>query len=145
MSKNETRSKYADYQIEKEIKEVITALVEGSDEAAYIPLNMDALQLDTKADSTLSRITKSRIRNEITENYLYVQQQFGEIDSQYPKSFNAIASQVKSFHDTLCRTETSQEVIYEQLTEWLCKKTGNSSKGACAIIISFFIQNCEVF
>ncbi|MEC1680332.1 HNH endonuclease signature motif containing protein [Bacillus mojavensis] len=145
LSKSETRSKYADYQIEKEIKEVIQALVEGSDEASFIPLNLDALKLDNKADNTLSRITKNRIRNEITENYLYVQQQFSEIDSQYPKSFNAIASQVKSFHDTLSRTETSQEVIYEQLTEWLYKKTGNSSIGACGIIISFFIQNCEVF
>lgn len=145
LSKSETRSKYADYQIETEIKEVIQALVEDSDEASYIPLSLDALELDNKADNTLSRITKNRIRNEITENYFYVQQQFNEIDSQYPKTFNVIASQVKSFHDTLSRKETSQEVIYEQLTEWLFKKTGNSSKGACGIIISFFIQNCEVF
>ena len=72
--------------------------MEGSDEASFIPLNLDALELDNKADNTLSRITKNRIRNEITENYLYVQKQFGEIDSQYPKSFNAIASQVKSLN-----------------------------------------------
>jgi len=145
LSKSETRSKYADYQIEKEIKDVIKSLVEGSDEGSYTPLNYDALQLDTKADHTLSRITKNRIRNEITENYLYIQHQFREIDSQYPKTFNAIASQVKSFHDTLSRRETSQEIMYEQLTEWLYKRTGNISKGACGIIISFFIQNCEVF
>jgi hypothetical protein len=145
LSKSETRAKYADYQIESEIKEVIQALIEETDDASYISLNLQALQLDNKADNTLSRITKNRIRNEITENYLYVQKQFVEIDSQYPKSFNAIASQIKSFYISLSRTESSQEVIYEQLTKWLYKKTGNSSKGACGIIISFFIQNCEVF
>lgn len=145
LSKSETRSKYANYQIESEIKEVIQALVEGYDDAKLIPLGTEALRLDEKADDTLIRFTKSRIRNEITEYYLFVQNQFALIDSQHENSFNAIASQVKSFHDTLSRTVTSQEILYEQLTEWLSKKTGNSSKGACAIIISFFIQNCEVF
>lgn len=95
LSKSETRSKYADYQIEEEIKQVIKALVEGTDEASFVPLNLDALELDNKANDTLSRITKNRIRNEITENYLYIRQQFAEVDSQYPKSFNAIASQDK--------------------------------------------------
>ncbi|KIL20595.1 MULTISPECIES: ABC-three component system protein [Bacillus] len=145
LSKKETRSKYADYQIEKEIKEVIKSLVEESDEELYTPLNYDALQLDIKADDTLSRMTKNRIRHEITENYIYIRQLFKEMDSQYPRKFKSIASQVRSFHDNMSVTEPSQEVMYDLLTEWLYKKTGNISKGACAIIISFFIQNCEVF
>lgn len=143
--KNQTRAKYIDYQIEIEIKEVISKLVEEFNEGAIKTLNMSALKLDEKADKTLSRITKSRIRNEIIEYYLYIKEQFAQLDSQYPKSFNAISSQVKSFHDSLSRKESSQEVIYAQLTEWLSKKTENSSLGACSIIISFFIQNCEVF
>ncbi|WP_369404916.1 ABC-three component system protein [Piscibacillus salipiscarius] len=88
---------------------------------------------------------KRRIRNEIRDYYLYIQEQFRQLDSNYPQSFHRIALQVSLFYSTLTKTETSQEVIYTQLTEWLSKVTGNSSLGACGIIISFFIQNCEVF
>ncbi|MGQ9008642.1 ABC-three component system protein [Bacillus stercoris] len=145
LSKSETRAKYIDYQIESEIKEVISMLVEEFNEAELKPLKMNALKLDEKANETLARITKMRIRNEITDYYYYIKEQFAQLDSQYPRSFNAIASQVSAFYNSLSRIEPSQEVIYGQLTEWLSKKTGNSNLGACAIIISFFVQNCEVF
>lgn len=145
LSKSETRAKYADYQIESEIKEIITMLVEEFNESALKQLEMQALKLDEKANETLTRITKMRIRNEITEYYYYIKEQFAQLDSQYPRSFNAIASQVSAFYNSLSRIESSQEVIYGQLTEWLSKKTGNSNLGACGIIISFFVQNCEVF
>jgi len=145
LSKSETRAKYADYQIESEIKEVITMLVEEFNESALKPLEMKALRVDEKANETLTRITKMRIRNEVTEYYYYIKELFVQLDSQYPRSFNAIASQVSAFYNSLNRIEKSQEVIYGQLTEWLSKKTGNSSLGACGIIISFFVQNCEVF
>lgn len=145
LSKSETRAKYVDYQIESEIKEVITMLVEEFNEAELKPLEMHALKLDEKANETLTRITKMRIRNEITEYYYYIKEQFVQLDSQYPRSFNAIASQVSAFYNSLSRIESSQEMIYGQLTEWLSKKTGNSNLGACGIVISFFVQNCEVF
>ncbi|MDR4888840.1 HNH endonuclease signature motif containing protein [Fredinandcohnia sp. QZ13] len=145
LSKSETRAKYVDYQIESEIKEVIKMLVEEFNESELKPLEMKALKLDEKANETLTRITKMRIRNEITEYYYYIKEQFAQLDSSYPRSFNAIASQVSAFYNSLSRIESSQEVIYGQLTEWLSKKTGNSNLGACGIIISFFVQNCEVF
>ncbi|MGP4068376.1 ABC-three component system protein [Halobacillus sp. B29] len=146
LSKNETRAKYHDYQIETEIKEVITVLIEEEfHEDTPNELELNALKLNEKADETLTKITKRRIRNEIRDYYLYIQQQFRQLDSQYPESFNRIALQVKLFYSILRKSESSQEVIYGQLTEWLSKKTGSSSLGACGIVISFFIQNCEVF
>ena len=145
ISKDKARRKYVDYQIESEIKEVITILAEEFNETEIKKLNMEALKLDEKSDETLVSITKNRIRNEITEYYYYIQEQFAQLDSQYPRSFDAIASQISSFYINLSKTESSQEIIYAQLTEWLSRKTGNSNLGACGIIISFFIQNCEVF
>lgn len=145
LSKGKTRAKFHDYQIETEIKEVIRILLDESNEMAEDTLELKALRLDEKANETLTKLTKRKIRNEITDYYLFIKEQFRQLDKQYPKSFDVMATQVKSFYQTLSRTETSQEIIYEQLTEWLSKKTENSSITACGIIISFFIQNCEVF
>lgn len=123
MVKNLTRAKYHDYQIETEIKQVIKLLVEEEfNEAPTNILNLTALKLDQKANKTLNGITKRKIRNEITDYYLYIKQQFKQLDKQYPNSFDVIATQIKSFYLIISRSETSQEVIYEQLTEWLSKK-----------------------
>ncbi|MCM3732353.1 HNH endonuclease [Fictibacillus nanhaiensis] len=145
ISRTHARAGYSDFQIELEIKHIILALVDETDDTNESPLSMNALKLNTKANKTLSKLTKRKIRNEITDYYFFIQKQFMQLDKQYPKSFDRIATQVKSFYLNISKTETSQENIYEQLTEWLSKKTENSSTVSCAIVISFFIQNCEVF
>lgn len=145
IARAEARDKYHDYQIELEIKQIILKLTEYSDEATVQPLGTDALRLEQKANETLTGLTKRKIRNDITDYYIYIKEQFKMLDKQEEDSFDLIASQVKTFYLKLKKTEKSQQVIYEQLTEWLSKKTENSSKEACSIIISFFVQNCEVF
>ncbi|MFJ7508872.1 ABC-three component system protein [Peribacillus simplex] len=145
IARAEARDKYHDYQIELEIKQIIFKLLDDSNDADFSPLGMNALKLDEKADDTLTGITKRKIRNDITDYYIYIREQFNLLDKQVPDSFELIASQVRTFYLKLRKTEKSQQTIYEQLTEWLSKKTENSTKEVCGIIISFFIQNCEVF
>ncbi|MGE7185585.1 ABC-three component system protein [Peribacillus sp. NPDC006672] len=145
IARAEARDKYHDYQIELEIKQIIFKLIEDSHEGNFSALGMNALKLDEKSDDTLTGITKRKIRNDITDYYIYIREQFTLLDKQEPDSFELIASQIRTFYLKLKKTETSQQTVYEQLTEWLSKKTENSTKDACGIIISFFIQNCEVF
>jgi len=145
INRNLTRASYHEYQVEIEIRKVLMLLLKETNVIDSITLRLDAVKLDDKADKTLTRFTKRRIRNDITEYYLYIQEQFKQLDKQYPKTFATIASQVKTFYLKITKNEESQELIYETLTEWLSKKTENSSLSACGIIISFFIQNCEVF
>ena len=40
---------------------------------------------------------------------------------------------------------TNKEYIFNAMVDWIMKNTGSQSKAACEIVISFFIQNCEVF
>lgn len=145
ISRAKTREIYHDYQIETEIRKIIILLVEDSEGLAQIPLGLTAMKLEEKSDITMSGLTKRKIKNNIADYYISIKEQFKMMDKQEPDSFDLIASQVKSFYLKIKKTETSQEIIFEQLTEWLSKKTENSSKDACGIIISFFIQNCEVF
>jgi hypothetical protein len=142
--KNQTRAKYHEYQIESEIKNVIMMLSEEFNEESDNTLNLKAIKLNDKANKTLSPITKRKIRMEITEYYPFIKEQFKQLDKQFPNSFDRIATQIKSFYLTISKSETSQEVVYAQVTEWLAKKT-DSSLYACGIMVSFFIQNCEVF
>ncbi|MCS1380773.1 HNH endonuclease [Lysinibacillus sphaericus] len=145
IAQSKARETYHDYQIEIEIKNVILKLVEEADIDTFETLSLNALKLDEKANNTLTGITKRKIRNDITDYYIFIREQFKILDKQDTDSFNLIASQIRTYYLKLKKNENSQQNIYEQLTEWLSKKTENSNKEVCGIIISFFIQNCEVF
>jgi hypothetical protein len=145
INRNITRTKYHEYQVEIEIRQVLMLLIQETSDVIFTTLRLDAIKLDDKADKTLTKFTKRSIRNDITDYYLYIREQFRQLDIQYPKTFKTIASQVNSFYNKINKTAESQEETYEILTEWLSKKSENISLRACGIIISFFIQNCEVF
>jgi hypothetical protein len=57
LSKNEIRGKYRDYQIETEIKEVITKLVEDFEIDVSTQLGMNALRLDEQLTEWMSKKT----------------------------------------------------------------------------------------
>ncbi|MEI3527074.1 MAG: ABC-three component system protein [Bacilli bacterium] len=38
-----------------------------------------------------------------------------------------------------------QNIIFNKMVEWLKFKTQEITNDACEIVISYFIQNCEVF
>jgi len=146
IARSKAREAYHDYQIEAEIREIILMLSKDTNGSAFLPLGMEALKVDDKANESLEQITKMKIKNEVVFYYNFIKEQFQLLDSQTgSESFDLIAIQVHVYYKALKKNEKSQEVIYEQMTEWLSKKTENSSKYVCSIIISFFIQNCEVF
>ena len=37
------------------------------------------------------------------------------------------------------------EAIYRRMTEWVSESTGCENRSACEVVISFFIQSCEIF
>jgi hypothetical protein len=55
-----------------------------------------------------------------------------------------IATQVKVFYLKAMDKNANQEDFFNYLVEWLDKKT-LVSKYASSTVISYFVQNCEVF
>ncbi|MFD2334386.1 ABC-three component system protein [Cohnella sp. GCM10020058] len=145
ITRNATKEKFHEYPMETQIREVLIKLLGDINESSLTKLKLEAHKLDDKANGTLTGFTKRKIRNDITDYYLFIKEEFKQLDKDHPKSFAIIASQVRSFFTQVDRIEESQDEIYSIVTEWLYKKTQTDSIGACQIITSFFIQNCEVF
>lgn len=144
--KSENRKQFSSYQIEIEIKSILLKLA-NDDDWSLEPeeLSLDAIKVDEKANKTLTRLTKRKIKSDVAEYYLFIKDQFAELDKTNADTFETIATQVKAFYMVLKKAGHTQEDIYQNLSEWLSKKTESSSIEACKIVISFFVQNCEVF
>lgn len=141
--KSKIMSVYSLFNLEDEIKIVLHRLKIQDGELAQ--LEYKALKVEEKANATLSPLLKKQIKNDITEYFKFIQNIFSQIDKETPDKFNTLAMQIKSFYYKCKQATQNQEEIYHIIADWLYNKTGKFSVRACEIIVSFFIQDCEVF
>ena len=89
-------------------------------------------------------MTKRKIKNHVRDFFHIVKKEFQNIDSIKASKSTLIATQVKVFYLKAMDNNVNQEDIFNYLVEWLNKRT-SISKDASSIVISYFVQNCEVF
>ncbi|MFZ6638407.1 ABC-three component system protein [Undibacterium sp. TC4M20W] len=135
---------FHDYQIEKEITLVIDALMkdehQGGDEVEYVAKN-----IDIKLNGTISGMTKQKIKNDVSSFYLFIREQFAELERKTPMQAVLIASQVKTFYLKQKNQNLSQQEIFQNTVRWIRSKSPNGTDEAAAAVAAFFVQNCELF
>ena len=60
-------------------------------------------------------------------------------------SFSSLCLRIKSCYEKMKAITNNKEYIFNEIVNWIMKHTGSKSQVACEIVVSFFIQNCEVF
>jgi hypothetical protein len=133
----------ADINIEKEISNVLTKL-HNFDETNEVSLSLNVVAVGKKITSE-NRILLNEVTSNVVRYFPFVQNAFRELDQARKNKFELIASNIKSAYLKMQAENLTQDEIYSKMSEWLQRKTQTKSASACRIIISFFIQNCEVF
>ena len=108
-----------------------------------IPLNYDPVEVKRKIkrDNVPLFI---KIQSSVNIYYLYVENLFQQLSKEGQLRFEPFSMQVKLNYWNLRDQGLSQSDIYYKLVDWLAKNT-NESKEPCEVIISYFVQKCEVF
>lgn len=131
--------------LKKEIYEVIKLIVNVNLFDKSAKLSLESLKVDEKTNETCSFALKNSLKNNIVDYFNYIKKVFIEINKTSPSKFEFIATQIKAFYLSCMQINTNQEWIYQEIVEWLYKKTNSHSRTACEVIVAFFVQNCEVF
>lgn len=86
------------------------------------------------------------IKNDVDSYYNYLRKQLSDLDD-VGSEFRVIASQIQICYEKLSRVMSDQEDIYNRIIKWMLDELGLTEKyyTAARIIVSFFVQNCEVF
>lgn len=134
---------YHSCDIEDELIDIINCLTSDLGEDIS-PLDYGVLKIDEKLKSEAHPLFKRRIRDDVSDYYVIIQQAFGALDKASSK-FEIIAGQVRTFYLKAKSQTNDQEIIFNNMAEWLHIKTKCGSLESCKVIISFFVQNCEVF
>ncbi|MEQ9313518.1 MAG: HNH endonuclease [Cytophagales bacterium] len=130
--------------IENQIFEIIEILVdqdlEFEDNLEYNPK-----KIDDKTDDTITILTKRRIHQNVQDYFYKISAKFKDLDFVEPMTTEIISSQIKTHYLLLKKQGNNQKEIFDAMISWLQKQTKQDNREASEIIISYFIQNCEVF
>lgn len=127
--------------LEDEIKDIVSLLSGLQSTGGLRQLEMDALRIDQKILPE-NAILRHSIQENVLTYYRFIEDAFSQVGN-----FDVIASEINLTYEKMETYCTSQDDIVNNLAAWILTNTKMGAKHllACRIIVSFFVQNCEVF
>lgn len=136
----ESRMELAEIPADEDIREVLNGL-EHMPEGDLKDLRMDPLAVKKKIPNG---VFQNKVLQLATGYYSYLREQFQGMEGRRTHKFAKIASQVSLSFRTAQEYEMIQEQIFDQIVEWMERKTGGR-RAACEAVVAYFVQDCEVF
>ena len=132
--------------LETKISDVVNGMININKSGELTELRMDALKVRQKIEST-NRLLIDSITDDVTHYYSYIESLFADIDEKESGTFDLIASEVRLAYQKIKSNGLSQDDIFTYMSGWLKRKLSIEHQSDMAInaVISFFVQNCEVF
>lgn len=131
--------------LEEEIEAVLYWLCSLSPDEVEANLRLDALALKDKIEDS-EPLLRDRIGADVARYYRFVEDGLRRVSEEQGFGFDrTIAAQVQMAYLAASSLNRSQSAVYETLVDWLKEKAPTCERVACEIVISFFVQNCEVF
>jgi len=129
--------------IEDEIGIIIESLQNLSEDdisdLCYLPT-----QIVNKFEKS-EMLLKNKISGYVTSYFPYIRDKFKELEQDTSFSFQVLSCQIKACFLKMEKITTDKNLIFESIVKWMLQKTSTNSIIAAEIIVSFFVQNCEVF
>ena len=142
LQEKDIKDTFYDYKIEDDIKQILHKLT--NNDTDNIELDYVPKIIDDKINNTMTSITKRKIKSNVSEYFHILKLELQNLDAITPNKATKIATQIKSFYLDTLEKSNNQEDVYYGLVEWLHSKT-NINNEASSVVISYFVQNCEVF
>ncbi len=130
--------------LERELTEIVKELASLPPEKRKINLSYDPYRVDKKILPENFSLIKE-IKQDVVENYVFIEDLFKNASQTNASFFDQFASEVKYVCDNMISQPHSQEIVFYEMVKWLKDRVSCKSDIACRKIISFFVQNCEVF
>jgi hypothetical protein len=125
-----------------DVREIIEMISSG-EPITESALRMSPLKIDEKiSDRNLLRKVKAFV---VDGMYEMVNEIINHLASANKLNVHRFARSIKRMYEDAADSLDSQSEIFNQLVGYLYIKSGQKNYEACEILISYFIQSCEVF
>ena len=138
-----TRRALDEVAIEKGITQVIENLSKAKP-CQLRELNYDAVSVPEKIDENLHFFLVYEVTGHVAKYFLFIEKTMQDMVRRKQFSDDLLRAQIKESYRKLSDKKISPELIYSALSERLRNITKQDIR-FCYIVISYFIQSCEVF
>lgn len=134
----------ADCNLEDDLRKMLVRLKDlKSDDFNGLSLSYDAVTVNRKIDDT-SIILQNKVIGNVILYFKFIQEYLKDLCESSNTDFELVASNVRIVYFKCKRKEMNQEEIFETISNWLVSQT-HCSQTAAEIMVSFFVQDCEVY
>ncbi|PSU26039.1 hypothetical protein CTM97_05285 [Photobacterium phosphoreum] len=136
---------WKDQELHSDIKIVANTIGEMGDPSnSESNLFMKAMKVTDKTDSTFGFPNIYKVEMYVRLYFISIQKTLKTIDREKPVS-GFIRSQVRSNYQLLLLEGLNQTEIFNSMIDWFMSHTNIKDRDKSEILISYFIQSCEVF
>lgn len=129
--------------LEDEIDKVVSKLA-ALNETDLADLNYDPIPIANKFTNQ-DLLLKSKVSANVTTFYPYIRECFRKIDGTNGFNLQVLSEQIRSCFIKMNSISQNKTLVFSKIVEWIKFKTQTDSVESCEAIVSFFVQNCEVF
>lgn len=131
----------ADDNLDEKLRQIVEQMDDCFTENVSVELDYDPKVLKDKISDNQQLC--SEVTGFVVSYYAGIRRMF----SKSTDKFNRIAKQIKRAYEDLAEQFDDQDMIFYCMTRWVLEKLSldDGYERACRIIVSFFVQNCEVF
>ena len=129
--------------LEDEIDKVVSKLA-ALNETDLADLNYDPVPIANKFTNQ-DLLLKSKVSANVTTFYPYIRECFRKIDGTNGFNLQVLSEQIRSCFIKMNSISQNKTLVFSKIVEWIKFKTQTDSVESCEAIVSFFVQNCEVF
>lgn len=133
------------FDLEREIEDIIKAVI-GINKRTQLKSFTEPVKVKEKIRPEFY-VLQQEMEDRVVKYYPFIEDKFSLLDGVNGASFNVIRSEVNAVYEKLEAAGMNQEEICEELSNWILDSFGFGSthKTAGYIVVSFFIQLCDVF
>lgn len=141
---NSAKEKIDIVSLDQEIIDVLLKLKNFKETPEIKELRTIPLEIKEKIHD--NDILRDHIIDDVNKYYYFIRKTLNQIDGT-DTEFKIIANSFQNCYLKLSQEKLEQEEIYYKIIDWMLSKLelSDNFKTACQIIVSFFVQNCEVF
>lgn len=135
--------------IEDGLRRLVSRLAEIDEPENLVQLRYDVVKVARKIDAypnqSMNKLLTSQITEHVIQFYRFIQEQIGLLEDASQLHFETIANAVQYHYATLKAQNVDAVTVYYKTRNWIQAITKCDDELACEIMVSFFVQNCEVF
>ena len=136
------RDAVSDNRLSGEIKELLT-VISGSEPDISAVLAMTPLKVEKKI--TDRQLLRKVLNNVVDGMYEMVNEAIEQLAAENKLNVKSFRKSIKRMFEDADDTGVSQSDIFNGLVEHIYTRAGKRYYEACEILISYFVQSCEVF